>query len=369
MKFESMKLINLSLIFCVFISCNQESNTHIEMDNNPVSQTKAPLLNLAQAEKLAAFAFHCVDTEYPNKLNQTIGDASYLKTPKELHPMFYGCFDWHSAVHGHWSLIRLLKKYPNLSNAKDIRKKLDLHFTADNVKKELAYFDDKHNKNYERTYGWAWLLKLAEELHTWEDEDGKRWSKVMEPYANFIAGKYLEFLPKLQYPIRIGEHSNTAFGLTYAWDYANTVNHKPLKELIEERAKTYYTKDENCPASWEPGGFDFLSPCLEEADIMRRVMDKETYVKWVERFLPNLLSDFKPVDVTDRSDGKMVHLDGLNFSRAWCLYGLAKKTKNPAHFNLANTHLKYSLDKIKSGEYAGEHWLASFAIYALTESE
>jgi hypothetical protein len=359
-----------AIFCCLLIACNSSKDeTMSDSKNIEIKRTSAPILNLEQAEKLADFAFHCIDTEYPNKLSQTIGDATYLKTPKELHPMFYGCFDWHSAVHGHWSLVRLLKKYPNLSNAVEIRKKLNMHFTKENVTKELAYFDDQYNKNYERTYGWAWLLKLAEELSTWEDPDGQRWSKVMEPYADFIAGKYLEFLPKLQYPIRIGEHSNTAFGLTYAWDYANTVNHTKLKNLIEERARTYYMNDENCPASWEPGGFDFLSPCLEEADIMRRVLDPEDYVKWIDKFLPKLLSDFKPVDVSDRSDGKMVHLDGLNFSRAWCLYGLAKRTGNNAHFNLANQHLAYSLDKIKSGEYAGEHWLASFAIYALTESE
>lgn len=357
------------ILFVLFlISCeSNENKAEKKVETIPVSEK--PILDLAQAEKLAAFAFHCIDTEYPNKLNQTIGDASYLKEPKDLHPIFYGCFDWHSAVHGHWSLVRLLKKYPELKDSKAIRQKLDLHFTAENVQKELAYFEDKHNRNYERTYGWVWLLKLAEELYLWDDPDGKRWSKIMEPYANFIVGKYLEFLPKLDYPIRIGEHSNTAFGMSYAWDYANTVGHAELKNLIEDRAKDYYLKDVNCPATWEPGGFDFLSPCLEEANIMRRVLDQEAFNNWLEKFLPEITQSFSPVDVTDRTDGKMVHLDGLNFSRAWCLYGMAKTSGDPDITNLANAHLNYSLNKIKSGSYAGEHWLASFAIYALSESE
>ncbi|MBX2844912.1 MAG: DUF2891 domain-containing protein [Saprospiraceae bacterium] len=361
-----MKTYWLFIALVFTLACQTNSSTDNTTD---VPTIATPELSLEQAEALAEFAFHCIDTEYPNKLGQVLGDASYLKSPQELHPMFYGCFDWHSAVHGHWSLVRLLKKYPNLSKAPAIRAKLDQHFTSENVQRELAYFDDVHNKNYERTYGWAWLLKLAEELNTWDDPQGQAWAEEFQPYADFIAEKYVEFLPKLNYPIRIGEHSNTAFGLTFAWDYANAMGHKELKDLIEQRAKDYYLSDTACPVSWEPGGFDFLSPCLEEADIMGRILPQDAYSSWLNDFLPDLESAFQPVDVTDRTDGKLVHLDGLNFSRAWCLYGIAQRSGDPAVKNLANEHLSYSLDKIKSGSYAGEHWLASFAIYALSETE
>lgn len=360
------------LFLILFFSC--ENNTKAPSLSSTTNKDQVlekvdrPQLTLDEANRLSRFAFNCIDKEYPNKLGQVLGDASYLNTPKELHPMFYGCFDWHSAVHGHWTLVKLMKQFPELKDKDLIKAKLNTHFTPENIAKEMAYFDDKHNKNYERTYGWAWLLKLCEELHTWQDTDAQRWSNMMKPYAKLISQKYLDFLPKLNYPIRVGEHSNTAFGLTFAWDYANEVGDVALKDLIENRAKAYYLNDKDCPATWEPSGFDFLSPCLEEADIMSRVLNPEEFEKWMTDFLPDLTNKFQPAEVTDRSDGKLVHLDGLNFSRAWCLYGLAKNGGNQSEKfeNLGNLHLAKSPQKIQSGDYAGEHWLASFAVYALT---
>ena len=307
-------------LFILFVSCQplvQEKET-------PVPEGKAIVLDLDEANRLSKMAFHCIDTEYPNKLGQVLGDSSYLAEPRVLHPAFYGCFDWHSAVHGHWSLVRLLKTLPGLDNADSIRMKLAANLTPANIRAEVAYFDDEHNKNYERTYGWAWLLKLVEELHTWEDPQGRAWRSALRPLEELIVEKYLDFLPKLSYPIRIGEHSNTAFGLAFAWDYALATGHTALAELLRTRSLDFYAEDNDCPLSWEPGGFDFLSPCLEEAEIMSRVLEPDAFSTWFEHFLPDL-TPLEPAVPLDRSDGKIVHLDGLNFSRAWVLYTIAGK--------------------------------------------
>lgn len=330
-------------------------------------------LNLEQANKLATLPVHCINVEYPNKLNQTIGSNEDLQSPKELHPAFYGCFDWHSSVHGHWSLVSLLKQFPELDNSETIKAQLLQNISKENIEKEVAYFHGKYNKSYERTYGWAWLLKLAEELHTWNDPTAKELQQNLQPLTDLIVQKYLEFLPKLRYPIRVGEHTNTAFGLTFAWDYANTVGDTQLKLLIEKRAKDFYLKDENCPITWEPSGFDFLSPCLQEAAIMKRVLPKGEFAVWLGNFLPELKNlNFKlPVgEVSDRTDGKLVHLDGVNFSRAWALYTIIDELPEYGHLkNVANTHINYSLPNLVGDSYEGGHWLGSFAIYALNTAK
>ena len=235
----------------------------------------------------------------------------------------------------------------------------------------MDYFQLPDEKSYERTYGWAWLLKLAEELYTWDDPQAKEWSSNLQPLTDLIVERYLDFLPKLLYPIRVGEHPNTGFGLSFAYDYAKTTGNGVLLALIEERARTYFLNDTNCPLSWEPSGFDFLSPCLEEADIMRRVLSQEEFKTWFDGFLPQLKKKdamFAPGQVSDRSDGKLVHLDGVNLSRAWCLYGIAEAIPEYAHLKaIANEHMNFTLKNIKDDDYAGGHWLASFAIYALTE--
>ena len=312
---------------------------------------------------------HCVDTEYPNKLNQTIGKDEDLKTPKELHPAFYGCFDWHSSVHGHWSLVALLKKFPNAKSAVEAREKLKVSLTKENILGEVAYFDGVYNSSYERTYGWAWLLKLAEELHTWDDDLARDLEKNLQPLTDLIVQKYKDFLPKLKYPIRVGEHTNTAFGLTFAWDYANTLKAESLKSLLEKRAKDFYLKDSECPLSWEPSGFDFLSPCLQEAAIMKRVLPKSKFKKWLSEFLPQLKNKdftFSVGEVSDRSDGKLVHLDGVNFSRAWALNKIIIDLPEYNHLKkIAFEHINYSLPNVVGDSYEGGHWLGSFAVYSL----
>jgi len=357
-------------LFIIFLSCNSDKppKTNSASENDLNMSSEEIFLNLASAERLIKLPMNCISNPLPYKSGLTIAKEEDLAMPIVHHPAFYGCFDWHSAVHGHWSMVFLLKSYPNLSVQTEARAQINKNLTKENILKEIEYFKmNKYTKSFERTYGWAWLLKLQEELLDWDDVDAKKWSKVLQPLCDLLSEKYIDYLPKLVYPIRVGEHSNTAFGLTFAYDYALKANDNSLKEMIESRAKDFYMADEDCPISWEPSGYDFLSPCLEELDIMRRILNKDEFSNWSAKFLEGIQDKnlvLEPGKIKDRSDGKLVHLDGLNFSRAWCLYGAAKELNNQNLMSVADTHLKYSLDKITDGDYAGEHWLASFALYA-----
>jgi len=351
-------------------SNNESSDKTEAIPKEDVNPIQAPLeLTLDQANTLANLPLDCIQVEYPNKLNQTLGGKENLGEPKALHPAFYGCFDWHSSVHGHWSLVKLLREFPDLEKREEAIAKLQQNISKENIAVEIAYFMDKHNKSYERTYGWAWLLKLAEELHNWDDPVARELEANLQPLSDLIVQKYIDFLPKLRYPIRVGEHTNTAFGLSFAWDYANTINHQALKESIKKKAREFYLDDQECPITWEPSGYDFLSPCFEEIDIMRRVLGVEEFEQWISSFMPQLKEknfNIEVGEVSDRTDGKLVHLDGLNFSRAWVLYGLAKQYKEYEHLlYVANTHINYSLPNLVGDSYEGGHWLGSFAIYAL----
>lgn len=353
------------IIICLLIlSC--------KVDNTPkeVKTYEKPELNLAEANNLVALPIHCIQVEFPNKLGQVLGDENDLQSPKELHPAFYGCFDWHSAVHGHWSLVKLMKDFPKLDNKVEIEKMLLENLSAENILKEVEYFNGNYNKSFERTYGWAWLLKLAEELHTWDTELAEKLEQNLQPLTDLIVEKYIEFLPKLNYPIRVGEHTNTAFGLTFAWDYAVTLENFQLQKLIKKRARVFYLKDGNCPIAWEPSGYDFLSPCLQEAAIMKRTMSLAEFRLWSGDFLPQMANkdfDIKVGEVSDRKDGKLVHLDGVNFSRAWCLLNIAEGLPEYNHLrNIAYKHINYSLPNLVGDSYEGGHWLGSFAIYALS---
>lgn len=364
------------LITVLVFSCNT-SKEKIEVKNvqelfsvaNEAVVYGVPKLDLQGANVLALLPLQCIETEYPNKLNQTIGGAEDLQAPKALHPAFYGCFDWHSAVHGHWSLVSLLKQFPDINESHLIKEKLKLSISKENIIKELNYFNGDHNASYERTYGWAWLLKLAEELHTWNDPLARELEKNLQPLTDLIINKYIEFLPKLNYPIRVGEHSNTAFGLSFAYDYAKTVNQIELLTLIEQRATYFYKNDKDCPLSWEPSGFDFLSPCLEEAALMKRVLGETEFQDWFSEFLPQLKDKNYQMElgkVSDRADGKLVHLDGVNLSRAWSLNKIAEGLPEYSHLkNIANHHINYTLPSVVDDGYEGGHWLGSFAIYAL----
>src|ERR1044072_8485880 len=329
-----------------------------------------------QASQFATLALKCVSREFPNKPEHVINNESEVKGPKVLHPAFYGCYDWHSSVHGHWMLVRLLKTFPDLPEAQQIRKALNANLTAENIRIEAAYIGQPNRQSFERTYGWAWLLKLGDELHSWDDPDGDNWAEALQPLVDVIVKSYKSFLPKQTYPIRTGVHPNTAFGLAFAIDYAKAVGDRDLEALLDERSRTYFAKDMNYPAAWEPGGEDFFSAALMEADLMRRVMKPAEFANWFHRFLP-LASQNKPASllqpaiVTDRTDPKLVHLHGLNLSRAWCMLSIAGAlpVRDPARARLltaAEKHYPAALAHVASGDYAGEHWLASFAVYLLT---
>ncbi|MBD1262068.1 DUF2891 domain-containing protein [Maribacter polysiphoniae] len=364
-----MKYNTILFLLLLMFGCKEGA----DQQNTTTKEAIRPELNLSEANRLASLPFGCMQTEYPNRLGQTLQDSSHLRNPKSLHPAFYGCYDWHSSVHGHWSLVSLLKQFPNINEAAAIRTKLTANLSKENIESEVSYFRMEGNATYERTYGWAWLLKLAEELHTWDDPMAEELSVNLQPLVDIIVQGYIDFLPKLNYPIRVGEHSNTAFGMSLAWDYAKTMNHLELQEIIKKSVKRFYIKDIECPLEWEPSGFDFLSPCLQEADVVRKVLTAKEFKHWIKNFLPQLTKPsfvMEPGKVSDRTDGKLVHIDGLNFSRAWCLYGIAKTLPEYSYLNkIADEHLSYSLPSIVDDNYEGTHWLGTFALYALNHSE
>lgn len=339
--------------------------------NSGFAQTK---LNLDEhkAEYLYHFAFDCIDQEYPNKPGEVLGDDSYLAPPRLQHPAFYGCFDWHSSVHGHWALVTILNSFPDFHKRDSIWQKISKNITPENIQKEIDFLNDKYNKDFERTYGWAWLLKLDEALRESKSPEAVEIHKNLLPLVNLISARYIEFLDKLNYPIRVGEHPNTAFGMSFAYDYAKKYDAK-LAAKIEEKSLQYYLNDCGCPLTWEPGGFDFLSPCLQEASLMMKILSEKEFKKWLKEFMPgfekNPAKYLEIAVVTDRSDGKLAHLDGLNFSRAWCLFEMGKALNNQKIIHLGEKHFNYSYEKMDSGEYAGAHWLASFVLVALTKSE
>lgn len=384
---ESMKRIFLLLVCLAIYACKgdkakEATNNTATTDSIDVEAllpeglaTAEPvILDVEEANKLVELPLGCIQTEYPNKLGQTLESKDALGEPHELHPAFYGCFDWHSSVHAHWSLVSLLKQFPKIEKKEAIRETLTNSLSTENIQGELEYFKRAESGSFERTYGWAWLLKLAEELRTWEDPLGKELANNLQPLTDLIVQKYIEFLPKLIYPIRVGEHTNTAFGLVMAYDYALATNNGEFLEIIKKRTQDFYLKDDDCPVTWEPSGYDFLSPCLSEIDIMRRVLPKNAFSLWMEDFMPQLKNkDFhmEVGEVLDRTDGKLVHLDGLNFSRAWVLYGLANQyPQQYGHLkSLANEHVAYSFPNVVGDSYEGGHWLGTFAIYALQQSQ
>jgi len=367
-----LKPLSLCLIVVV-VFMGTMRNANAQHSNPGTSLTQA------EASHFAKLALKCVTREYPNKPEHVLNDGQDVQNPRALHPTFYGCYDWHSSVHGHWMLVRLLRLFPDLPEARDIRSALGSNLRAENIQVEVAYLKQKNRQSFERTYGWAWLLKLAEELSLSTDPDEKAWTQNLQPLADALVESYLAFLPKQTYPIRTGVHPNTAFGLAFAYDYAKSSGNQKLLALIAERSRTYFGNDRNYPGAWEPGGEDFFSPALMEADLMRRVLTPAEFRVWFHRFLPQLSAGaprtlLEPATVSDRSDPKLVHLDGLNLSRAWCMRSIARAlpANDPARKVLAvaaRKHADDALAHVASGDYAGEHWLASFAVYLLSTPE
>ena len=324
-------------------------------------------LDAGAASHFARLALQCAEKEYPNKLDHVMNGPHEVQSPRALHPAFYGCYDWHSTVHGHWMLVRLLRQFPQLPEAPEIRRQLDEHLSEHPVAVEVAYFGQPNRKSFERTYGWAWLLKLQAELRSWDSPEARRWAQALQPLADTVTRALSDFLPRQTYPIRTGVHPNTAFGLTLALDYAQAVHDEKLGALIAERARTYFAKDTEAPLKWEPGGEDFLSPALEEAALMARILSPSAFRSWMRAFLPAV--KLTPAIVSDRTDPKIVHLDGLNLSRARCLYALSTALRRPALAQLGDTHAQASLPFIASGSYEGEHWLGTFAVQMLDARE
>lgn len=329
------------------------------------------------AGRFADLALACVHQEYPNKIGHVMNGDEDVKPPRDLHPAFYGCFDWHSAVHGHWLLVRILRRFPNLPQASAIEAALDKNLTQVNMVGEVVYFQRPGQASYERPYGLAWLLQLCAELDEWQDPRAKRWLTVLEPLEKVCADRFRDWLPKLAYPIRTGEHSQTGFAFGLVLDWARQRGASDVVTLLEQRGAALYGTDRGCNLGFEPSGQDFLSPCLAEADFMRRLLPPQTFAAWLGSFLPAIPLDggtaWLPLAVvTDPADGKLAHLDGLNLSRAWMLAGIAaglpaKDPRIKALHAAGIQHATSGLQSVSSENYAGSHWLGSFATYLITK--
>jgi hypothetical protein len=332
-------------------------------------------LTPARARRLARLPLAGIGREWPHAYQHLANGPAEVSAPRALHPAFHGCYDWHSAVHGHWTLVRLLRTFPRLREAGAMRAALDRNLTPAGLRTEADYFRAPGRGTFERPYGWGWLLALAAELRTWRDRDGRRWARAVRPLERVVVDNFLQWLPRQDYPVRNGVHGNTAFGLTLALDYARAAGHRRLAALIVRRSRDYFLGDRDAPAAWEPGGEDFLSPALTEAELMRRVLPRGEFAAWLHGFLPGLVrgeprSLLVPPVVRDRRDAKQVHLDGLALSRAWALEGVAgslppRDRARPVLLESARRHAAAGLAHVASGNYVGEHWLATFAVYLL----
>ena len=325
------------------------------------------------AAHFASLALACVDREYPNQIRHVMTSDDDAGTPRQLTPAFYGCFDWHSAVHGHWLLVRLSRWFPEAEFAADARKKLAANLTRDKLLAEAAYMAHPERAGFQRPYGLAWLLQLVTELDEWDDPQGNQWREWLQPAKAIAVQRLHDWIPLLHYPIRDGEHSQTAFAFGLIHDYAAQSGDEQTRALLEDAARRFYLDDRNCPLDWEPSGHDFLSPCLAEADFMRRVLVPEDFAEWLTGFLPRIGQPgwLAVATVTDREDGKLAHIDGLNLSRAWMLSGMAiglpaNDDRQQALLDAAGAHQEAGLEGVTDEFYAGSHWLASFATYLTT---
>jgi hypothetical protein len=325
------------------------------------------------ASKFAKLALSHITREYPNVLQHILSGPEDVRSPRVLHPVFFGSMDWHSCVHGYWLLATVLRIYPDHAHSGAIREVFDAQITPGAVAGELAYLEGRHRQTFERPYGWAWLLMLAAEIKRHGTPDAKRWNDMLAPLTDAFVLRFTEFLPKATYPTRVGTHFNSAFALTLALEYAEIAGDESLRMLVASKATAWYRNDRDCQA-WEPSGDDFLSSALIEAACMRRVLTAAEFLDWFTAFLPRLgrkepSSLFQPATVSDRGDAKIAHLDGLNLSRAWCWRSIAAvlpddDPRTSVALESARIHLDASLPHV-AGDYMGEHWLATFALLAL----
>ncbi len=337
----------------------------------------APKFDAHFAERFAKLALACVEKEYPNKISHVLNSDTDVAPPRKLTPAFYGCYDWHSSVHGHWLLVRLLRTFPDGSFAGAAREALRKSLTAENLKQEAAYLRGEGRTSFERPYGLAWLLQLCAELRDWDDDQAREMAANLRPLEEAAVERLENWLPKLSHPVRIGEHDQTAFGLGLMLDYARSTKSDSFARLVVDSAKKFFLSDQDCPLNYEPSGEDFLSPCLAEADVMRRLLSQEEFAKWLNKFMPQIPTirnaDWLPVTVSpDRSDPKLAHLDGLNLSRAWMLEGIISalppdNPRRPALAAAAEAHRRAGLAAVTGEHYEGGHWLGSFAVYLTTQ--
>ena len=334
-------------------------------------------LSAEVAARFAQLALDCVHREYPNKIAHVLDSDADVLPPRQLTPAFCGCFDWHSAVHGHWLLARSARLFPTAPFAAPARAALERSLTPENIAAEVRNLEGEGRNTFERPYGLAWLLQLAAELREWDDPQAQRWAAVLVPLERAVVARLVAWLPKLSYPIREGEHNQTAFAFGLTWDWACSSGDSAMQRLLDERIRTLYLADRDCPLEYEPSGQDFLSPCIAEADLVRRVLAPGEFARWLDAFLPGIPTTttarwLEPAVVTDTTDGKLVHLDGLNLSRAWMLDGIAAAlpagdARLPALRDAASRHRKSGLAAVTGEHYEGGHWLASFAMYFLTQ--
>ncbi|MEO0695156.1 MAG: DUF2891 domain-containing protein [Pseudomonadota bacterium] len=373
MKQRSFFSVFVALGFCMSLAaCGGQGNSG---NGQGVSEAEEPAEPVEI--RFAYLALSCVHKEYPNKISHVMqGDGDVL-APRELTPAFYGCFDWHSSVHGHWLLVRLAKLDLDEDLNAQIAAALGQSFTAENITSEVAYYLGEGRRSFERPYGIAWFLQLVAELHESEDPQHQEWRQILAPLEVAIVEQINDWLPKLAYPIRLGTHNQSAFAFGLMIDYARTVGNDGLEALLTAKTIGFHEADVNCPLAYEPSGEDFLSPCLMEADLMRRVMQQDEFVDWLTAFLPSIPVDgstdwLVPGIVQDPTDGKLVHLDGVNLSRAWALEGIAHglPADDPRRTALqatADVHRDAGIAAVSDEHYSGSHWLGSFATYLTTK--
>ncbi len=338
--------------------------------------TTPDMFDISTAERFAKLALACVHKEYPNKISHSLNSDADVAPPRKLTPAFYGCYDWHSSVHGHWLLVRLVRTFPNAAFAPLAREALRQSLTADNIAQEATYLRAEGRASFERPYGLAWLLQLVAELREWDDPEARAMAVNLQPLEDAALGRLNDWLPKLSYPIRIGEHTQTAFAVGLMLDYARAAGNTKFADLLASKARQFYLGDKDCPLGYEPSGEDFLSPCLGEADVMRRVLPSPEFARWLRAFLPQISPARKgvwlqPVVSPDPSDPKLAHLDGLNLSRAWMLEGIAAglptgDKRRPIIRSAAEEHKRVGLAAATGKHYEGGHWLGSFAVYLVT---
>jgi hypothetical protein len=332
-------------------------------------------LDARTAGRFAALALACVEKEYPNKIAHVLNSPEDVRAPRALTPAFYGCYDWHSSVHGHWMLARLAREFPNAPFAATAMAALKANITGPNIAGEVAYFNAPGRESFERPYGLAWLLQLVAEVREMQTSDAAALASALQPLEKTVVARLMTWLPKLAYAIREGEHPQTAFAFGLILDYARGRD-AALQAMVVEKGRAFHLNDRNCPLDYEPSGQDFLSPCIAEADVMRRVLPPVEFATWLTGFMPRLSTAdsaaWLPIAVvTDRADGKLAHLDGLNLSRAWMLEGIASglpvdDLRRRPLLAAAEAHAASGLAAVTGEHYAGGHWLGSFATYLTT---